>query len=110
MRHTVEIASWSVETAPFSFTAAGTSEWGTARRNAGWLLHDALNNASPQIFDNIIEDGAEKRVLNSEATEAAKEKLARIKEAFTGWIWTDPDRTDRLARVYNCLLYTSRCV
>ena len=43
----------------------------------------------------------EKRVLNSEATEAAKEKLARIKEAFTGWIWTDPDRTDRLARIYN---------
>ena len=43
----------------------------------------------------------EKRVLNGEATEAAKEKLARIKDAFTGWIWTDPDRTDRLARIYN---------
>jgi N12 class adenine-specific DNA methylase len=101
VRHTVEIASWSVETAPFAGTAAGTSEWGTARRNAGWLLHDALNSATPQIFDTIIEDGVEKRVLNSEATEAAKEKLARIKEAFTGWIWTDPDRTDRLARIYN---------
>jgi N12 class adenine-specific DNA methylase/adenine-specific DNA methylase len=101
VRHTVEIASWSVEIAPFIGTAAGTSEWGTSRRNAGWLLHDALNNATPQIFDTIIEDGVEKRVLNGEATEAAKEKLARIKEAFTGWIWTDPDRTDRLARVYN---------
>jgi N12 class adenine-specific DNA methylase len=101
VRHTVEIASWSVDTAPFIGTAAGTSEWGTARRNAGWLLHDALNSATPQIFDTIIEDGVEKRVLNSEATEAAKEKLARIKEAFTGWIWTDPDRTDRLARIYN---------
>ena len=101
VRHTVEIASWSVETAPFAGTAAGTSEWGTARRNAGWLLHDALNSATPQIFDTIIEDGVEKRVLNSEATEAAKEKLARIKEAFTAWVWTDPDRTDRLARIYN---------
>ena len=101
VRHTVEIASWSVEIAPFAYTAAGTSEWGTSRRNAGWLLHDALNNATPQIFDTVIEDGVEKRVLNSEATEAAKEKLARIKEAFTAWIWTDPDRTDRLARVYN---------
>ncbi len=101
VRHTVEIASWSVDIAPFIGTAAGTSEWGTARRNAGWLLHDALNSATPQIFDTIVEDGVEKRVLNSEATEAAKEKLARIKEAFTGWIWTDPDRTDRLARIYN---------
>jgi N12 class adenine-specific DNA methylase/adenine-specific DNA methylase len=101
VRHTVEIAAWSVETAPFAYTAAGTSEWGTARRNAGWLLHDALNNSTPQIFDTVIEDGVEKRVLNSEATEAAKEKQARIKEAFTGWIWTDADRTDRLARIYN---------
>ena len=101
VRHTVEIASWSVDIAPFIGTAAGTSEWGTARRNAGWLLHDALNSATPQIFDTIVEDGVEKRVLNGEATEAAKEKLARIKEAFTGWIWTDPDRTDRLARIYN---------
>jgi N12 class adenine-specific DNA methylase len=40
-------------------------------------------------------------VLNVEATEAAKEKLNRIKDAFTNWIWTDPDRTDRLARIYN---------
>jgi N12 class adenine-specific DNA methylase len=101
VRHTVEIASWSVDAAPFAGTAAGTSEWGTVRRNAGWLLHDALNSAMPQIFDTIVEDGVEKRVLNSEATEAAKEKLAKIKDAFTAWVWTDPDRTDRLARVYN---------
>ena len=101
VRHNVEIASWSVDIAPFVGTAAGTSEWGTARRNAGWLLQDALNSATPQIFDTIVEDGVEKRVLNSEATEAAKEKLARIKDAFTAWVWTDPDRTDRLARLYN---------
>ena len=87
--------------APFVGTAAGTSEWGTSRRHAGWLLHDALNSATPQIFDTVIEDGVEKRVLNSEATEAAKEKLAQIKDAFTAWVWTDPDRTDRLARLYN---------
>ncbi|HME23095.1 MAG TPA: lactate dehydrogenase, partial [Acetobacteraceae bacterium] len=101
VRHTIEIASWSVDIAPFIGTAAGTSEWGTSRRNAGWLLHDALNSVTPQIFDTIMEDGIEKRILNSEATEAAKEKLTRIKDAFTAWVWTDPDRTDRLARLYN---------
>jgi len=101
VRHTVEIASWSVDIAPFIGTAAGTSEWGTSRRSAGWLLQDALNSATPQIFDTIVEDGVEKRVLNGEATEAAKEKLARIKDAFTAWVWADPDRTDRLARLYN---------
>ena len=43
--HTVETATWTVEISPFVGTAAGTSEWGTSRRNAGWLLHDALNSA-----------------------------------------------------------------
>ncbi|WP_163103724.1 hypothetical protein, partial [Acinetobacter baumannii] len=47
------------------------------------------------------EDGKERRVLNIVETEAAKDKLGKIKTAFQGWIWTDPDRTDRLARVYN---------
>jgi N12 class adenine-specific DNA methylase len=99
--HCIELASWTVDANRFIGTAAGTSEWGTGRRNAGLLLHDALNSSTPQIFDTVIEDGAEKRVLNVEATEAAKEKLARIKDAFTNWIWTHPDRTDRLARIYN---------
>jgi N12 class adenine-specific DNA methylase len=99
--HTVAIATWSVDGRGFATSAAGTSEWGTARRHAGALLHDALNSATPQIFDTVIEDGAEKRVLNVEATEAAKEKLVKIKTAFTQWVWTDPDRADRLARIYN---------
>ena len=99
--HTVELATWTVEASAFAGTAAGTSEWGTSRRHAGQLLHDALNSATPQIFDTVIEDGVERRVLNVEATEAAKEKLLRIKTAFTQWVWTDPDRADRLARIYN---------
>ncbi len=99
--HTEAMATWSVAGEAFIGNAAGTSTWGTPRRHAGMLLHDALNSATPQIWDTIREDGVEKRVLNVEATEAAKEKLAKIKEAFTTWIWTDPDRTDRLARIYN---------
>src|SRR6516162_7941908 len=99
--HTVEIASWSVEGSGFAGTAAGTSEWGTPRRHAGLLLHDALNSATPQIYDTVIEDGVERRVLIIEATEAAKEKLGQIKQAFTQWVWTEPDRADRLARIYN---------
>ena len=27
--------------------------------------------------------------------------LGQIKQAFTQWVWTDPDRADRLARIYN---------
>ena len=97
--HCIELASWTVDADRFIGTAAGTSEWGTSRRHAGHLLHDALNSATPQIFDTVIEDGGEKRVLNVEATEAAKEKLARSRTRSPTGSGRDPDR-DRSARAH----------
>ena len=101
VRHTVAAAIWSLDLSRFEGSAAATSEWGTARRHAGLLLSDALNSAVPQIWDTKWVDGSPVRELNERETEAAKEKLGRIKEAFERWVWTDPDRTDRLARIYN---------
>ncbi|MER8823278.1 lactate dehydrogenase [Mesorhizobium sp. M0991] len=101
IHHMPELASWTVEARQLGWMAAGTSEWGTDRRHAGELIADALNSRVPQIFDTVKEGPAEKRVLNVVDTEAAKEKLQKIKTAFQNWIWSDPDRTDRLARVYN---------
>ena len=99
--HCADVACWSLNKLSFLGHAAATSEWGTARRHAGELLDDALNSASPQIFDVVIEHGSERRVLNAKDTEAAKEKLTKIKHAFERWIWTDTERADRLVRVYN---------
>jgi N12 class adenine-specific DNA methylase/adenine-specific DNA methylase len=102
IHHTVEIAAWTVDPRPFLGEAAATSTWGTARRHAGLLLSDALNATIPQIYDHFKdENGNERRELNAEETEAAKEKLAKTKSAFERWVWTDPERTDRLARIYN---------
>ena len=101
IHHMPELASWTVEARQLGWIAAGTSEWGTERRHAGQLLSDALNSSVPQIFDTIKDGDSERRVLNVVDTEAAKEKLQKIKTAFQTWIWTDPDRTDRLARAYN---------
>ncbi len=101
IHHMPELASWTVEARQLGYLAVGTSEWGTDRRHAGELLADALNSRVPQIFDTIRDGQAEKRVLNVVDTEAAKEKLHKIKESFGRWVWSNPDRTDRLARVYN---------
>ena len=101
IHHMPELATWTVEARQLGWMAAGTSEWGTERRHAGELIADALNSRVPQIFDIIKEGQAERRVLNVVETEAAKEKLTKIKTAFQTWIWSDPDRTDRLARIYN---------
>jgi len=101
IHHMPELASWTVDARQLGYLAVGTSEWGTERRHAGELLTDALNSRVPQIFDTIKDGDSERRVLNVVDTEAAKEKLHKIKEAFQRWIWSDPDRTDRLARIYN---------
>jgi N12 class adenine-specific DNA methylase/adenine-specific DNA methylase len=101
IRHMPELASWTVDARQLAWLAAGTFDWGTGRRHAGELLTDALNSRIPQIFDTVKEGGGERRVLSVVDTEAAKEKLHKIKIAFQSWVWSDPDRTDRLARVYN---------
>lgn len=101
IHHLPELATWTVNARQLEWSAAGTTEWGTHRRHAGQLLSDALNSSVPQIFDTVRDGDTERRVLNTVETEAAKEKLAKIKAAFQSWIWSDPDRTDRLARVYN---------
>ncbi|NLR97284.1 DEAD/DEAH box helicase family protein [Rhizobium sp. P38BS-XIX] len=101
IHHMPELGSWTVEARQLGYSAAGTSEWGTSRRHAGELLADALNSRVPQIFDVFRDIDGERRVLNVVDTEAARDKLQRIKQAFQDWVWNDPDRTDRLARDYN---------
>jgi hypothetical protein len=51
-----------------------------------------------KIYD-VNEDGG--RILNLTDTIAAQEKLTGLNERFAEWVWADPDRAHRLARVYN---------
>ena len=39
--------------------------------------------------------------MNQEQTLAAREKQKRIKERFRSWVFADPDRTEKLVRIYN---------
>ena len=100
--HTPGLASWTVDQAGFRGNAAGTSEWGTQRRHAGDLLEDALNSSIPRIYDTEHDEfGKKRQVFNAPATEAAKEKLEKIKRAFEAWVWKDATRADELVRIYN---------
>ena len=101
IHHMPQLGSWTVEARQLGYSAAGTSEWGTSRRHAGELLADALNSRVPQIFDVFRDADGERRVLNVVDTEAARDKLQKIKQAFGDWVWTDADRADRLVRDYN---------
>jgi N12 class adenine-specific DNA methylase len=56
---------------------------------------------TPTIYDTIDHGDREERVVNQEETLAAREKQKLIKERFRSWVFADPDRTERLVRIYN---------
>ncbi|MGH9807735.1 MAG: DEAD/DEAH box helicase family protein, partial [Terriglobia bacterium] len=100
--HLKKDAVWSMDAGYAAKASVGaTSEFGTARANGTWLLELALNMKSPTIYDTIQNGDREERVVNQEATMAAREKQKLIKERFRSWVFSDPDRTERLVRTYN---------
>jgi predicted O-methyltransferase YrrM len=54
--------------------------WGTPRADGRKLLQDALNGKEPNVYKKALVDGEEKSVLDEEATLAARERQAKIKE------------------------------
>ena len=100
--HLKKDAVWSLKAGHAAEASVGaTSEFGTERANGTWLLDLALNMKTPAIYDTIDHGDREERVLNQEATLAAREKQKLIKERFRSWVFADPERTERLVRLYN---------
>jgi N12 class adenine-specific DNA methylase len=100
--HLKKDAVWSLDADYAAKASVGaTSEYGTARANGAWLLELALNMKSPTIYDTIQAGDREERVVNQEATMASREKQKLIKERFRSWVFSEPDRTERLVRIYN---------
>jgi N12 class adenine-specific DNA methylase len=99
--HLKKDALWSVEAGyAAEQSVAAKSEYGTARANGTWLLELALNMKTPVIYDPDSAD-PDRRVVNHEETLAAREKQKLIKDRFKQWAFADPDRTERLVRLYN---------
>lgn len=85
-----------------------TATYGTQRANGYRLLEDALNLRDTKIYDTVMEDGQEKRVLNKKETMLAQQKQEMIKEAFKEWVFRDIDRREDLCRKYNELFNSIR--
>ncbi len=82
--------------------------YGTSRRNAYQILEDSLNLKDSRVYDTIVEDGKEKRVLNKKETTLAAQKQDTIWEAFKDWVFRDPDRRQDLVAKYNKLFNSTR--
>ena len=77
------------------------STFGTGRANAYKILEDSLNLKDTRIYDTIMEDGKETRVLNKKETTLASQKQEAIREAFKDWIFREPKRRAALTAKYN---------
>lgn len=79
---------------------AAMSKFSTRRMNFVELMRHALDGTQPTVYDKI-RDGIE---VNQDETQAARNRLVEIKEAFGDWIWKDDARRVRLERDYNDLM------
>lgn len=84
------------------YNIKATNTYGTGRASAYKIIEDSLNLKDTRIYD-YYEDENGKRVaeLNKKETAIAQAKQEQIKLAFEEWIWKDPERRERLTRVYN---------
>ena len=76
--------------------------YGTSRINAYKIIEETLNLKDVRIFDYIEDDeGKKKAVLKKKETAIAQSKQEMIKQEFQDWIWSDPERRERLCKSYN---------
>ena len=82
-------------------SVTASTDYGTDRVGGVAPARTGPDFENPTVYDVFEHDGKEERVLNQEATLAAREKQKAIKERFRAWIFADPERTERLVRLYN---------
>ena len=78
------------------------STFGTGRVNAYKIIEETLNLKDVRVYDYTTDDNGNKVAeLNKKETAIAQAKQEQIKSAFNEWIWNNPDRRERLSKIYN---------
>ena len=94
---------WNIENKGVDrYNVKSNTTYGTSRINAYKIIEDSLNLKDVKIFDyEVDENGKRTPVLNKKETAIAQGKQEQIKLKFNEWIWSDPDRRERLTTRYN---------
>lgn len=93
---------WLVEYKGQADTALNTGKFGTKDLSAQELFQLSMMGRGA-VVKKIIKnpDGSTTTILLEKETEAAREKQNAIKAEWQKWLWQDPDRSDKIARIYN---------
>lgn len=102
VRYSAYTGEWNIEGKSYDRSSVKSyTAYGTDRINAYKIIEDTLNLRDVRIFDYYEVDGVRKAVLNKKETAIAQGKQELIKQEFRDWIWTDPERRERLTKLYN---------
>ena len=94
---------WNVEGKSYDRSnVKAHNTYGTSRVNGYKIMEETLNLRDVRIFDYIEDaNGRKTAVLNKKETAIAQGKQELIKQAFADWIWSDPERREKLTKLYN---------
>lgn len=94
-------AQWLMSNAGGADFVKNSSEFGTDRISALGILTHMMNSRSVEVKKKIMVDGHEKYVTDEPATEAARQKVDKMRSHWDSWLWADGARAERLTHLFN---------
>lgn len=82
-------------------TVETKAKYGVLDKRSGYDLMEAAMHGQIPVIRKTISLNPRKEVVDTEATEQAREKYDIITAAFNDWLWKDDQRQERLTRIYN---------
>lgn len=96
-------AQWNITGKSEDKGVKATKTYGVQKASAYKIIETTLNLNDIKIYKKItdVETGEEKSVIDKQQTAIAQSKQDEIRMKFEEWIFKDPDRREKLVKLYN---------
>ena len=103
-RHDDITGTWELPNkARYNHSIAVSQTYGTKRMEALHIIERTLNMKTVAVLDEVscsTNESGKKKVINKQETVAALEKQQKIIDEFQKWVWSDPERKERLEIIF----------
>ena len=104
VRHDDITGTWEIPNkSRYGHSILVSQKYGTRRMEALHILEKTLNMKTVAVMDEIrctTTESGRKKVINRQETLAAIEKQQSLISEFQKWVWSDPQRTERLEIIF----------
>jgi N12 class adenine-specific DNA methylase len=94
---------WSINhTGSYPDPALNITKWGTPDMPAVDIFKSTMEGRGVVVKKPVrLPNGTEQLAVLHDKTEAAREKQREMKDEWKRWLWSDPERADRVATLFN---------